>query len=257
LRLLTAASPVSGPVASYDRSGRRKERRPRVSSRDTQASATSDDRPREKLERLGPSALGDNELLALVIGHGMPDRSAFTLANDVLSLTGGVQGLARVHRHQLLAVPGVGPAHAARIQGAIELGRRTLVPARQSRPQFLTPRDAALYLLPLYGAHAVERFGVLLLDTKYRLLATRIVSVGSLDASVASPREVFREAVAAGAAVLVAFHNHPSGDPAPSQDDIAVTHRLQQAGAIVGVELADHVILADARYCSLREMRLL
>jgi DNA repair protein RadC len=213
------------------------------------------DRPREKLERNGAAALGDNELLALVIGHGAAGRSALALAGQILALAGGAHGLTRLHRDQLARLPGIGPAQASRVQAAIELGRRTLQTSARTRLQFLRPRDIAVYLLPQYGAHPVERFGVMLLDTRYRLLSTRILSVGSLDASIAHPREIFREALLAGAAAVVAFHNHPSGDPTPSKDDVALTERLRDAGDVVGVELVDHLVLADVEYCSLRESK--
>jgi DNA repair protein RadC len=114
-----------------------------------------------------------------------------------------------------------------------------------------------MYLLPEYGTHPVERFGVLLLDLKHRLLATRIVSTGVLDATLAHPREVFREAVMASAAAIVVFHNHPSGDPRPSPDDMVLTERLRTAGVIVGVDLVDHLILAERQYYSMKEARLL
>ncbi len=215
------------------------------------------DRPREKLQKSGVSALGDNELLAVLIGHGTAGVSALSLANEILSLAGGAHGLTRLHRDQLARVPGIGPAQASRVLAGVELGRRTLLATAGTRPRFLCPRDIAAFLLPQYGAHPVERFGVLLLDTRYRLLSTRVISVGSLDASIAHPREVFREALVAGAAAAVVFHNHPSGDPTPSRDDIALTTRMKQAGEVVGVELIDHLILADTHYCSMKESRVL
>jgi DNA repair protein RadC len=215
------------------------------------------DRPREKLDRHGAAALGDNELLAVLIGHGRRGTDALAVANHVLASSSGVRGLTRIRREQLTGIPGVGPAQAGRVLAAVELGRRTLTVPDTLRPRFATPRDAALYLLPHYGAYPVERFGVLLLDTRHRLISTRVLSVGSLDASLGHPREVFREALLAGAAAVVAFHNHPSGDPIPSRDDVSLTERLQQAGSVVGVPLVDHVILADDRYCSLREMGLI
>ncbi|MEO7191048.1 MAG: DNA repair protein RadC [Vicinamibacterales bacterium] len=218
---------------------------------------TPPDRPREKLDRHGVSALGDNELLALVLGHGSQQRDALDLANAILEAADGIHGLTRIRRDQLLRVAGVGPVHASRIRAAVELGRRTLVTPAIARPRFLTPRDTAHYLLPQFGSHAVERFGILLLDTRCGLLATRIVSVGSIDGSLAHPREVFREALGGAAAMLVAFHNHPSGDPTPSTEDVTLTMRLKQAGAIIGVELVDHVILADTKYCSMKEMGLI
>jgi DNA repair protein RadC len=215
------------------------------------------DRPREKLERCGAETLGDNELLAVVIGHGRRQGGALAVANDVLAAAGGVQELTRLHRALLERVPGVGPAQAARILAAVELGRRTLTTPQRERPRFLTPEDAGAYLLPRFGAYPVERFGALLLDVRYRLIATRLLSVGGLDASLAHPREVFREALLAGAAVVLVFHNHPSGDPEPSEEDVASTARLKAAGAVIGVTLLDHLVLADSRYCSMRQMGLI
>jgi DNA repair protein RadC len=211
------------------------------------------DRPREKLVRLGASALGDNELLALVIGHGSARASAFALAGGVLARTGGLRGLARVTLAHLSHVPALGPVRAARILAAVELGRRTLMRPQEERPRFGSPREIAEFLLPVYGSRAVEHFGVLLLDVKHRLLRTATVSVGSLDASVALPREVFREAALSAAATIVLFHNHPSGDPTPSSDDMVITRRLVAAGRLMGIEVVDHVILADTRYYSFRE----
>jgi len=211
------------------------------------------DRPREKLERAGSAALGDNELMALVLGHGSARAGALSLANEILAAAGGVHGLTRLHRAQLAALPGVGPALASRVLAAVELGRRTLTHSPPERPQLLSGRACAEYLAPLYGAHPVEQFGVVLLDTRRRVLATRVISTGLVDASMAHPREVFREAVIASAAAVVVFHNHPSGDPTPSQDDLALTRRLVGAGEVVGIEMVDHVILGDVRYCSMRE----
>jgi DNA repair protein RadC len=156
-------------------------------------------------------------------------------------------------RRQLEAVTGVGPAQASRVQAAVELGRRTLVLSPKARPRFRNAQDLASFLLPQFGAHPVERFGVMLLDTRHRLLATRLVSIGTLDASVAHPREIFREALLGAAAAVAVFHNHPSGDPRPSEDDVALTTRLRQAGRVMGIDVIDHVILADTLYCSLRE----
>lgn len=211
------------------------------------------DRPREKLERSGVVALGDNELLAVLIGHGGGGSTVARSANDVLVLAGGVHGLPMLRRAQLERVTGIGPAQASRILAGVELGRRTLTEPESARPQFLSVRDLCAFLLPRYGACQVERCGVLLLDTKYRLMAARLMSVGAADGSLANPREVFREALLAAAPVVVVFHNHPSGDPAPSPDDIGLTLRLKRAGAVVGVTLLDHVILAGTRYCSMRE----
>jgi DNA repair protein RadC len=211
------------------------------------------DRPREKLARRGANALGDNELVAIVLGHGQPRASALDLANSVLAALGGVAGLARAASDDLTRVGGIGPARAAQILAAVELGRRTVVHAATARAQMTSPRVVAEYLLPQFGNRRVEQFGVLLLDTKHRVLRSTVLSVGTLDASIVHPREVFREAVAGGAAAIVVFHNHPSGDPEPSPEDTRLTERLMAAGVLMGISVLDHVILGDARYFSYRE----
>jgi DNA repair protein RadC len=211
------------------------------------------DRPREKLLRLGPAGLGDNELVALVIGNGSRRTDALALASSILEAGGGLHGFPRLAADDLCRINGVGPARAAQILAAVELGRRTLLRCPGARPQFECPRELASYLLPQYGARAVEQFGIVLLDTKHRLLRTSIVSVGTLDSSPAHPREIFREAASASAAAVVLFHNHPSGDPAPSREDDDLTRRLVDAGHIMGIEVLDHIVLADTRYFSFKE----
>ena len=119
------------------------------------------------------------------------------------------------------------------------------------RPRLTTPRQLAAYLLPQYGAVAVEQFGIVMLDARHRVIRVRIVSVGSLDSTIVHPREVFREAASVSATAVVLFHNHPSGDPTPSTDDLVLTTRMVSAGKIVGIEAIDHVILADQQCFSL------
>lgn len=215
------------------------------------------DRPREKLVRAGVASLGDNELLAVLIGHGSGGSSAIDSADAVLALAGGVHGLTTLRREQLEQLGGIGPAQAGRILAAVEIGRRTLTTPEGQRPQFLSAADLGAFLVPRYGAYPVERFGVLLLDTRYRLMAARLLSVGTLDSSLAHPREVLREALLAAAPVVVAFHSHPSGDPAPSRDDVQLTRRLQVAGEMMGVLLLDHLVLTRTSYASMRSMKLL
>jgi DNA repair protein RadC len=120
--------------------------------------------------------------------------------------------------------------------------------------QLLTPRDAATYLMPAFGSQPHEQFGVVLLDTRHRVLRTTILTVGTLTGTIVEPREVFREALLGAATAVVAFHNHPSGDPCPSPDDVELTLRLVAAGKLMGIDLVDHIILGDARYCSFKEM---
>jgi DNA repair protein RadC len=211
------------------------------------------DRPREKLFRLGATALGDNELIAIVIGSGSRRGNALTLANGILESAGGLHGIPRISLDELRRLDGMGVAKAAQVLAAVELGRRTLLRCPPARVQFVNPKDVAGYLLPQFGSKPVEQFGLVMLDTKHRLLRTSVISVGTLDSSPAHPREIFREAASASAAAIVLFHNHPSGDPTPSRDDVDLTRRLVQAGELMGIDVLDHVILADTRYFSFRE----
>jgi DNA repair protein RadC len=120
--------------------------------------------------------------------------------------------------------------------------------------QLRSPRDAAAFLLPTFGARAVEQFGIVLLDSKHRVLRTAVIASGTLNSTIVQPRDVFREAVLGAAASVVAFHNHPSGDPTPSPDDVELTRRLRAAGTLMGVELVDHLVLGEVEYCSFKEM---
>ena len=212
------------------------------------------DRPREKLLRHGPAALGDNELVALVIGQGSRNSGALTVANNLLARCGGIHGLARASPGELSRVDGIGGARAAQIVAALELGRRTLARAPSARFRIGNPRQAAAYLLPRFGSRPIEQFGVVLLDSKHRVSRTTVLASGTLNSSIVEPREVFREAAIGGAAAIVVFHNHPSGDPTPSPEDVELTRRLAAAGVLMGIDLVDHVILGDLRYCSFKEM---
>jgi DNA repair protein RadC len=211
------------------------------------------DRPREKLMRVGAEALGDNELVAVVLGSGTKARGALTVGQDVLTAAGGVHGLIRLGIDELTRVSGVGLPRAARLLAAVELGRRVLTADNGERLQVRKPADAAHFLMARYGGHRVERMGVMLLDLKRRVIRTTILSVGSLDNSMAHPREIFREAVVGSAASLVLFHNHPSGDPTPSPIDRQITQRLADAGEVMGIQVMDHIILGDGRYFSFSE----
>ena len=212
-----------------------------------------DDRPREKLWQHGASALGDNELIALVIAHGGRHGSALALANALLAAHDGLHGLSRCRSDDLARVAGIGPSRAAQIIAALELGRRTLTHAPAERLQLSTPQAAALYLLPRFGGRTIEQFGLILLDTKNRIIRTSVIVRGTLNTSNVEPRDVFREATLGGAAAIVVFHNHPSGDPSPSEDDVDLTHRLVAAGVLMGIDVVDHIVLGDVRYCSFKE----
>lgn len=215
------------------------------------------DRPREKLARAGVSALGDNELVALLLGTGTTTRDALAVAQDVLHLAGGVSGLPRLGPDDLLSVSGIGRPRAARLLAAVELGRRAISQAGDQRRRLNSTREIGQYLLPLYGGHREERFGIVMLDSKYRLIRSETLSIGTLDASIAHPRDIFRVATLASAFCIALFHNHPSGDPTPSQDDADLTSRVVAAGHLMGIEVVDHLILGAGKWFSFRDAGML
>jgi DNA repair protein RadC len=215
-----------------------------------------DDRPREKLLHHGAAALGDNELVALVIGNGSRRGNALTIANSLLAAHGGLHGLTRCVVDDLVRIAGIGRARAAQIVAALELGRRTLGHAPSARLRIRNSQDAAAYLMPRFGSRGVEQFGIVLLDARHRVMRTAVLAVGTLNSLGVEPRDVFREAAIGGATAIVIFHNHPSGDPTPSPEDVALTRRLVAAGLLIGIDVVDHLVLGDARYWSIKETRL-
>lgn len=211
------------------------------------------DRPRQKLLARGPESLGLNELLAVILGSGTRDRSALELANELLVRSGGAEGLARLDPASMADIRGLKQARVARILAALELGRRAARAPELVRRRLRQPEDAARYLVPRFGPKPLEEFGVLILDSRNQLRRTKVVSTGSLNGSLVHPREVYREAAILHAAAIIAFHNHPSGDPAPSREDRELTRRLREAGSILGIELLDHIIVSAASYWSFKE----
>ena len=189
-----------------------------------------DDRPREKLLQHGAAALGDNELVALVLGSGNRRSGALAVANEVLATQGGLHGLARSSVTELARVGGVGHAKASQLVAAVELGRRTLRHAPSARPRLRVPGDAADFLMPVFSGRPVEQFGILLLDTRHRVMRTRVLAIGTQNTAIIEPRDVFREALFGSAAAIVLFHTHPSGDPYPSDEDVDLTRRMVAAG---------------------------
>lgn len=222
-----------------------------IAPRPPEPDAGSGERPRERLARLGPGALSSRELLAAILGTGARGASALDVAAGLLE--SGVHGLAARSLHELEGVRGMGRAKAARVVAALELGARLASDNGAAQPSLESPSKAARYLLPRYSARPVETFGLLALDVRHRLRREAVVSVGCLTASLVHPREVFQEAVVSRAAALVLFHNHPSGDPEPSAEDLALTRRLAAAGSLMGIEVLDHLVLGAGRYVSLKE----
>jgi len=217
----------------------------------------SEERPREKLVRYGVDVLSNVELLALLLRTGSGRESAIDLGHKLLKDFEGLRGLAHASLPELVQVYGVGETKAAQIQAAFELGKRHLLAEAEERGAIHSPQDIANRLMPRLRDQMVECFIALLLDTKNRVLKELVISQGTLNASLIHPRELFNRAIAYRSAAVIVAHNHPSGDPTPSQEDIAVTRRLKDAGEILGIGLLDHVIFGDGRYISLRERGLL
>ena len=212
------------------------------------------ERPRERLLAQGPDGLSTVELLAILIGSGHRSRSALVIAHELFSETPSLGTLVRLEPLELARRTGIGPSRAARIMAGLTLGRRSLLPS-EPRDRVHTPEDAAELLLPHYQHQSREHFGVLLLDSRHGVIARQTVTIGSLDRSLVHPREVFRPAIVHRAARIVLFHNHPSGDPSPSPEDLALTRRLVEVGQTLGIEVLDHIVLGDGIFESLRESR--
>ena len=207
-------------------------------------------RPRERLLASGPDRLGEVELVALVLGSA-GRRPAVRVAEEVLAHHGSVAELARSSATELARR--VGPARAARLAAALELGRRSLEP-RERLLRLSTPTEVFRYARPRLGHLTREVFHVLLLDTRHRLVADRRIAEGGLASCAISPRDVFEAPIREAAPTVIFVHNHPSGDPTPSSDDIELTRRLGAAARLLGITLLDHVIVADGGFTSLAEM---
>jgi DNA repair protein RadC len=211
------------------------------------------DRPRERLHSLGPEALSDAELLALLLRTGGAGSNALVVARRLLAAHGGLPGLARAAAQELAATRGIGPAKCATLRASIEIGQRLAARRLDAGAPIRSPADVFHHFHPRLRHATQERFFVVLLDGRHRVLRHELVSQGTLTASLVHPREVFRPALRESAAALVLVHNHPSGDPTPSREDREITERLEQAGELLGVPVLDHVVVAERGYYSLRE----
>ncbi len=211
------------------------------------------ERPRERLMEKGPAALADRELIAILLGSGSRGRSALSVATDVLHSIRDLRALAARDAAHLLCVDGVGTGKAARVLAAVELGRRVVRYRRADPPQIHSPDDVARLVMDEMRSLDREEFRVVLLDAKNRVIDIETVSVGTLTASLIHPREGLKAAIVKSAASVVLVHNHPTGVPSPSREDIDVTGRFVDAGRIIGIDVLDHVIIGDGRFESLRE----
>ncbi len=214
------------------------------------------EQPRERLRDYGPSALSDAELLAILLRTGLQGMNVVQLAQKLLLEHRGWIGLQRLSFEELTKIHGLGEAKAAQVKAALEIGRRLLLAQPEQRPQISSPADVAS-LLQLEMAHLEqEHLRVVLLNTKNYVLKIETVYIGSINSSAVRIGEVFKAALRQNAAALIVVHNHPSGDPTPSPEDVAVTRQLVDAGKLLDVEVLDHLVIGQGRWVSLRERRL-
>jgi len=212
------------------------------------------ERPRERLFELGPGALSDADLVALVFGSGSGGEGVLDVAARV---TRSIH-LRRLHQtavEDLLAIKGMGPARAAQLLAAAEIGRR-IWPDADPIPLVRGPETIFELTADIRRSNR-EHFVGFYLNSRNQVLRREIISIGSLNASIVHPREVFIPALAVSAATLILAHNHPSGDPSPSEEDLAITRRITESGRLLGIELLDHVVVARDAYTSFKERRLL
>lgn len=215
-----------------------------------------EERPRERFMLVGSSGLSSAELIAIIMRTGNRGESVVRLAERLLAKFGGLPGIAKATVLELQDVHGIGPAKAIEIKSALELGRRLLTAAPEERPQIKAPADAANLLMTEMMFLDQEHLRVLLLDTRNRVMSIPTVYIGSLNTSVVRVGELFKLAIRDNAASIVLAHNHPSGDPTPSSEDIRMTRAVKQAGDLLNIELLDHVIIGRNKFTSLKERNL-
>jgi DNA repair protein RadC len=212
-----------------------------------------DERPRERLAHLGPQALLTSELLAILLRVGVTGENAVQVGQRLLSVYGGISGLQRAPFEDLCSQHGIGEAKAAQIKAAIELGRRLALESPDERPAVNSPADAAALVAYEMSALEQEHLRVILLDTRNRVLDIVEIYKGSVNSSQVHVGEIFKPVIRRNAPALIVVHNHPSGDPTPSPDDVVVTRAIVQAGKLLDVDVLDHMIIGQGRWVSLKE----
>ncbi|MBP2649618.1 MAG: repair protein RadC [Firmicutes bacterium] len=217
----------------------------------------ANERPREKMWSNGPESMSNSELIAILLRTGTKKDSAVRLAEQLLVKHGGLVGLGGLSPREISRIKGIGLAKAGAISAAVEIGKRMGKQAGAERFIISSPQSVADLLMPRLRYENKEKFVVVLLSTKHHVLATPTISVGTLNASLVHARELFREAINYSAAAVILAHNHPSGDPAPSREDIALTKKMLEAGKLLDISVVDHVIIGDGKYVSLKEQGIL
>lgn len=215
-----------------------------------------EERPREKLLKKGSKFLTNSELLALIIRTGNQKRTAVELGQDLLNYAGGLAGLQDLSCEELKKIKGIGTAKAAQINAVMELSCRISALQNKERDLVSNPIQAAELLAPELKFLQQEVLKAILLDVKNKVIAVPEISRGGLSSSIVHPREVFKEAIRRSSAALILVHNHPSGDPTPSADDLSITKKLVKSGKIIGIEVIDHIIIAGNKYLSFKEKAL-
>lgn len=211
------------------------------------------ERPRERLLRYGAEKLSNSELIAIILGNGTSKENILSISTRLLKISGGLNGLLNSEADELIKISGIGKAKAVQLLALGELTKRFKAYKSGENYKILTPKDAASLIMDELKVFDKEHLYVIMLNTKNVVIKISDVSVGSLNSSIVHPREVYNEPIVKHAASIIICHNHPSGDPEPSSEDINITKRLKECGKIIGIELLDHIIIGDGVYISLKE----
>ena len=215
------------------------------------------ERPRERLQKFGAEALSAQELLALVIGRGIPKKSVINIAQELLARFGNIRAISQATIEELSEIKGIGFAKAAQIKACFELGKREELEPELKNYDIKDPEGVVKAIRGSIKDKAKEHFKLILLNPRNKIIGISTISIGTLNASLEHPREVFKDAISHSAASVVLAHNHPSGDPEPSEDDIKITNRLVESGKILGIEVIDHIIIGKNNFCSYKEKGLI
>lgn len=210
-----------------------------------------EERPRERLFEKGTGVISDTELMAIIIGNGVKGRTAIDLSRELLAKYGSVRAIATKSASELSEIRGIGRAKAIRIIAAFEISRRLRTLSGKEKRILKSPEDVANYYIPIMQDLKKETFRIILLDSQGKIIKEAIISEGSLSASIVHPREVFRAAIIDSAAGIILVHNHPSGDPRPSEEDLRISKLLVESGKILNIRVHDHIIIGDGKYLSL------
>lgn len=215
------------------------------------------ERPRERLIKFGPEALSAQELLALIIGRGIPKKSVMNIAQELLARFGNIKAISQASIEALSEIKGVGLAKAAQIKACFELGKRQDLEPELKNYDIKNPQSIVKAIRSSIKDKAKEHFKLILLDNRNKIIGISTISIGTLNASLVHPREIFKEAIIHNSASVVLAHNHPSGDPEPSEEDMKITERLVESGKILGIEVIDHIIIGKTNFASFKERGLI